>query len=425
MTKTNNRMFLAALAAVTACNLDTPSDDGDVAVGETEQAIYDPANPPTPVATDACDEPSHSGDAWLSSSSAHFTAYYLPGTAAESDIAGILAAREAAYTDIQTKLGIATSPTVTLYLSPNRVAAAAKGKAYGNAYPGSDRYEVVYTGAPDSFEVTRVGTLLARVLDYHLDPVNTKRIPLLTTGVAEYLDQSGRDLHDAYALQLHAGLETRVRVASFDSGDVNGKAAGRAGSLVKFLIDRYTMSTFLDIYKATAVTSISGCSLKSATYGCINSAAALTAMLDGVLTAETGDSWATVAALWKAEVESHLATVNTNLPAADRAAIKNLINVMDQGIVTGDPAIYRSTMEGFYCEWGGEAMRNEIAARTIDTFSSTTQNLLRLYATGTANFPTARVIVRRIDQNGTLSVHNLSFEKFPAGWRVTYGPDWW
>jgi hypothetical protein len=82
-------------------------------------------------------------------------------------------------------------------------------------------------------------------------------------------------------------------------------------------------------------------------------------------------------------------------------------------------------MEGFYCEWGGEAMRSEIAARTIDTFSNTSQNLLRLYATGTANFPTARVIVRRIDQDGTLSVHNLSFEKFPAGWRVTYGPDWW
>jgi hypothetical protein len=417
-------MFLAALAAVTACDPNTSIED-NVSVEETAHAVYDPADPPTPVATDACDEPSHSGDAWLSSSSAHFTAYYLPGTAAQTDIAGILAAREAAYTDIQSKLGIAASPTITLYLSPNRVAAAAKGKAYGNAYPGSDRVEVVYTGAADSFEVKRPGALLARVLEYYLDGSNTKRIPLLTTGVAEYLDQSGRNLHDAYALQLHAGLETRVRVASFDSGDVNGKATGRAGSLVKFLIDRYGMNTFLDIFKATAVTSISGCSLKSATYGCINSATALTSMLDGVLTAETGDSWATVAALWKAEVDSHLATVNTNLPAADRAAIKNLINVMDQGIVTGDPAIYRSTMEGFYCEWGGEAMRNEIATRTIDTFSNTSQNLLRLYATGTANFPTARVIVRRIDQDGTLSVHNLSFEKFPAGWRVTYGPDWW
>jgi hypothetical protein len=418
-------VFLAALAAAAGCGLEPSTDVGLTDVGESDHAIYDPADPPAPVATDACDESTHAADAWASSSSAHFTAYYLPGTAAETDIGSILAAREAAYTDIQNKLGIASSPTITVYLSPNRLAASAKGKSTGNAFPGADRYEVVYTGVANSFENTRVGNLLTRVLEYHLDPANTTRIPLLTTGVAEYLDQSGRDLHDAYALQLHAGLETRVRVASFDAGDVNGKAAGRAGSLVTFLIDRYGMSTFLDIFKATAVTSIGGCKLKSAAYGCINSADALTAMLDGVLTAETGDSWATVSALWKAEVDSHLATVNTNLPAADRNAIKNLVNLMDQATVTSSPAVYRSTMEGFYCEWGGDTMRSEIAARTTDAFTSTSQNILRFYATGTANFPTARVIVRRIDQDGTLSIHNLSMEKFPAGWRVTYGPDWW
>src|SRR6185295_17134195 len=127
--------------------------------------------------------------------------------------------------------------------------------------------------------------LLARALEFHIDTANPKRIPMLSVGLAEVLDQSGRDLHDAYALNLHAAVETRVRVSSLETSDVTGKNVGRAGSLVKFLIDRYGMSTFIAMFKDATVTSAGGCSLKSATYGCINSAAALTTMLDGVLTA--------------------------------------------------------------------------------------------------------------------------------------------
>src|SRR4029079_10554785 len=96
----------------------------------------------------------------------------------------------------------------------------------------------------------------------------------------------------------------------------------------------------------------------------INSTTALTNMLDGVLTAETGDSWATVAAAWKAQVESHLATVKMNLATAAKNAITNLVNLMDQAIATGDADVYRSTMEGFYCEWLGEAGRADIAPPT-------------------------------------------------------------
>jgi len=423
-TPTKKQLLFLALAASTACTGSAP-DMLEDEVGQTEQALYDPANPPAPVATDACDEASFPGATWSSQSSAHITAYYIDGTAAQTDIAAILAAREAAYGAITTALGISDNPTITVYLSPNRLAATANGKSLGNAFPGADRVEAVYTGAANSFEVTRPGTLLARALEYHIDTANPKRIPILSVGLAEVLDQSGRDMHDAYALNLDAAVETRVRVNSFESSDLTGKNVGRAGSLVKFLIDRYDMATFLDIFKATVVTSVSGCSLKSATYGCINSAAALTSMLDGVLTAKTGDSWATVAAAWKTTVDAHLASVNTTLPVADRTAIKNLVNLMDQAIETGDPAVYRSTMEGFYCEWGGDAMRTEIAQRVTDAYAGSQSNIVRIYPTGTANFASARALIRRLDDRGNASQQTLYLEKLPQGWRVTYGPDWW
>jgi uncharacterized protein (DUF2237 family) len=165
--------------------------------------------------------------------------------------------------------------------------------------------------------------------------------------------------------------------------------------------------------------------MKSATYGCINSTTALTNMLDGVLTARTGESWATVAAAWKTEVESHLATVKMNLGTADKNAITNLVNLMDQAIVTGDADVYRSTMEGFYCEWLGEAGRADIAQRTVDALSGSTSTVWRIFPTSAGNFPTARALVLRTDSRGIRSFHNLSLEKLPQGWRVSYGPDWW
>ena len=414
-----------ALLAASACASDDTQAEDEADVGETASELYDPASPPAAVATDACDDSTYAGESWSSTSSDHFTAWYLPGTAAEADAATILAVREAAYADIRTQLGIVETPTIDVYLSPNRLAAGAHGRGLGTAYPSLNRYEVVYPGSAQSFEVQRPGHMLARTLEYYIDTANAKRIPFLATGLAEYLDQSGRDLHDAYAVRLHSGAETRIRVSSLESTDTTGKNTGRAGSFVKFLIDRYGMATFLQMYKATAVTSVSGCTQKSAVYGCISSAAALTSMLDGVITAYTDDSWATVADLWKATVDSHLATASLSMPRSDRAAITNLVNVMDQAIVNGDAATYRSTMEGFYCEWGGEAIRDEIAQRTIDTYGSTSSVVARIYPTGIANFTTARVTVRRIDERNVTSYITLSVERFPEGWRVTYGPDWY
>ncbi len=420
--------LLALLVSATACNmegLDTESGDDADSVGETSQEVYNPTSPPKPVATDGCDDSTYANVSWATATSAHFSLNYLPGTAAETDAAAILAKREEAYTAIRSALGISAEPTVTLYLSPNRLAAGAKGRGLGQSFPGQDRIEAVYTGAADSFEVKQVGHLLTKVLDYHLDATSTRRHPFLAAGLAEALDHSGRNLHDAYAQRIRAGVEARTRINSLESTDLTGRNTGRAGSFVKYLIDRYGMSTFVTMYKASALTTVSGCTTKSAAYGCINTAAALTAMLDGILKANTGDSWTTVAADWKAVVDARMAAVSTTLPSADVTQITNLVNLMDQAIATGDAAVYRSTMEGFYCEWGGEAIRQDIATRTIESYQGSQSSVMRVYNAGIQNFTSAKVLVRRADERNQVSLHILSAEKFPQGWRITYGPDWY
>lgn len=430
MTKlTSIAALLALLAGATACDMEglsTESGDDADSVGETAQELYDPANPPAPVATDACDDSTYSGVEWESHTSAHFIVNVLPGTAAQADIGTILARREQAYTAIRAALGAAAEPTITVYLSPSRVAAGAKGKGLGQSFPGQDRLEAIYTGAPDSFEVKQVGHLLTRVLDYHIDPASTRRHPFLGAGLAEALDQSGRDLHDAYALRMRAGLENRTRMVSLESSDLTGRNIGKAGSLVRFLVDQYGMATFIAIYKDTALTTVQGCSTKSATYGCISSAAALTTMLDGIFQARLGQTYAQVAAAWKAVVDARMALARgVNLTAADQTALKNLVNLMDQAIETADPAVYRSTMEGFYCDWQGEAGRQDIARRAVETYQGSRSYVMRIYPAGIQNFTTARVLLRRYDEKGMLSFHTLSAEKLPQGWRVTYGPDWY
>lgn len=427
-TTTKFATLLALLAgATTACDMEGMSteggDDAD-SVGETSQELYDPASPPTPVATDACDDSTYPNVTWVSATSAHFVVNYLPGTAAEADIATILARREGAYAAIRAALGIAAEPTITVYLSPSRAAAVAKGRGLGQSFPGQDRYEAIYTGAANSFEVVQHGHLLTRVMEYHLDATSTRRHPFLGAGLAEVLDGSNRNLHQAYALRIRAAVENRTRLASFEVSDLAGKNSGRSGSFARFLIDRYGMAAFINIFKGTALTSVSGCTTKSAVYGCINTPAALTTMLAGLIQTHTGESWSTAIAAWRAEVDAAMASVNVNLTAADQAALKNLVNLMDKGIETGDAATYRSTMEGFYCDWVGEAGRQDIADRTVDAYQASASYVMRIYATGIQNFTTARVLVRRIDERNTVSFHTLSAEKFPQGWRITYGPDW-
>lgn len=384
----------------------------------------DPPASPVPLVADMCDEPTYSGTSWQTTTSEHFSLSALPGTPGDTERAAIAARLEAAYADIRTALGITAEPHLTVNLSPSRNAAVAHNRGFGRAWPNVGRYDVIYTGVGNSYEMLRYGQLLTVMLDFHVDPINRYRVPVLATGIAEYLDQSGRDLHAAYAQQLVAGVEARVRIAEMDSKDVNGRNYGRSGSLVQFLIDRYGMETFVDIYRASAVTWNGTCNVHM-TYGCIATPDQLTSMLDGLLFTHTGDRWNDIQPLWLAEIEAAIDALPVGLDANATAEIENLLVVMDEAISNDNAAKYRTTIEGFYCDWGGDAERNAISARAVNAFGSVTTQVLALYDTGIKNFPTAQAFVMRTDNMGIPQFATFQFEQLPIGWRVTYSPDWY
>jgi hypothetical protein len=424
-----NRIALVSLFSLAGC-LDgaiEPPTKPDIDDRPGAQQPTEPVPPsviePTPIVTDTCDDNPYTGATWDSLTTQHFTLQYIPNTAAEFDRLVIARRLEAAYTDIRGKLGITDEPVFTVNLSPSRTAASANGRAFGHAWPSSGRYDVVYTGAYDSFEVVRYGTMLTWMLDYHVDATNKSRLSLLSTGIAEYLDQSGRDLHREYIERLDAGIESRVHLADFDDDDVWGSNPGRAGSLVKFLVDRYGMATFANIYRASTVAWNGSC-YANATYGCVATPAQIAAMLDGILTAKTGETWATVQPLWQATLETAMARIEPGMPAEPTAQIENVVRLMDKAIATKDAAMYRSTLEGFYCDYGGEQLRTDIADRAVHAFGSTTTTILGLYYTGIKNFATAQALVMRTDDSGTPTFSTLYFEHVPDGWRVSWGPDW-
>jgi len=424
------RSLALVLFSLAGC-LDGAADRGPIPSFDDRPGVQTPDEPiipgitePTALVTDFCDDNAFAGATWLSYSSAHFTLNYLPGTPAETDRFAIAGRLEAAYADIRSQLGVTATPSFTVNLSPSRAAAYQHNRAYGRTWPDLNRYDVIYTGAPDSFEVMRYGWMLAQMLDYQIDATNRYRSPLLTTGVAEYLDQSGRDMHAAYALQLDAGIESRVRIAELDARDVNGRNPGRAGSLVQFLVDRYGMWKFGEIYRATTV-SWNGSCYSNPTYGCVSTPEQLTAMLNGVLTAKTGEGWATVQPLWQADIERALESDLLAMGPSITSQIQNVVRVMDKALATGDAAMYRSTLEGFYCDYGGEQMRAQIADRAVTAFGATTSKVLAIYDTGIKNFSTAQVLVQRTDDHGATTFGTLMFEHVPVGWRVSYGPDWY
>ncbi len=423
---------LAALALLLGGCLDGAVED----TGDGPKASWDrptlqtPDEPdpvpaePSEVTTDFCDDNAYANVTWQTYYSPHFQLNYLPNTAAATDRLAIAARLENAYTEIRANLGVTTQPIFTVNLSPSRTAATQHGRGFGVAWPNLNRYDVIYTGTYDSFEVVRPGSLMTWMLDYQVDSQNRSRLSILTTGLAEYLDQSGRDMHAAYALQLEAGIESRVRIAELDNRDVNGRNPGRAGSLVQFLIDRYGIAEFNDIYRAATV-SWNGTCMANPTYGCVTTPEQVTAMLGGLLSTHVQEDWATVQPLWQEAVEEALTDYVIGMAPTATEQIENIVRLMDKAITTKDAAMYRSTLEGFYCEYGGEALRQQISERAVAAFGSTTSKVIAIFDTGTKNFSSAQALVQRIDEGGSTTFQTLMFEHVPDGWRVSYGPDWY
>lgn len=385
---------------------------------------FDPgSDEPAILEMDGCDDETFEGAEWETHTSEHFIFRFFTETAAEHDIARIVAERERAYATIREVLEVEAEPTFEVYLSPNRSAAQVHGRGLGSAYPASGRYEVVYTGAPDGFESTHYGHELTHMLAHERVPSGSQ-LPIFGEGLAELLDHSGRDMHRAYARQLHNRWETRVRIVEFQAYDLYGRYPGRAGSLVQFFQERYGWEAVGELLGETAVRWSGGC-YRHPTVGCVSTVEALEAVLDHASMTVLGESWITVREGWAEVVQAALAAEAGELLGEDRAEIAALIQWMDYAITESDAVAYRRTMEGFYCDWGGEALRASIAERAVEAFGYTTSELVSLRRGDTKNFRTAAALVRRVDEHGVVSFESLRLEHFPVGWRVIWGPDWY
>ncbi|MDH5673147.1 MAG: hypothetical protein OEZ06_13410 [Myxococcales bacterium] len=391
---------------------------------EDDAPLAESAVPPLPVlAVDACDHDLHEDASWLTHESEHFRFKYFPGTAAERDLETIESSREAAYEQIHQELGLQDEPSVTVHLSPSRSAASFHGVGVGVSYPSQGRYDVIYTGVEGSFERVRYGHELTHVLAAALPRDDSYPLPFLNEGLAELLDQSGRDHHLEYAQKLAANVETRTRMVELEKTDVWGSNYGRAGSLLRLLRDRHGMSAVVRLLAVTSVGWRSGCYFH-AELGCISDEHQLRNLLDHGLRQVLELDWEQLQDQWRQPVEAALAGV-TQVSARDRDAIAGILRVMDAAIGSDDAPLYRSTMEGFYCNWLDDRGRMELAARAVRAYGHTETRLVAAYPIGIKNFETAYAIASRSDANGALSMLGLHLERLEVGWRVTWGPDWY
>lgn len=377
----------------------------------------------TPLELDACDEPDFAGVAWKTATYGDYVLRYLPGTAAERDLAAIVSVRVNLQAKMQKVLGVTDVGPITLVLSPNRVAAAHAGYAAGSANAAKNQIEVLYLGLPDAYENQAPGHEVAHIVTSKIDGL--KKLPLLTEGIAEYFDGSGRDLHASYVNALRAGIDTDY-TTRFTDFDVNAYNYARAGSFVKFLIERYGASQFVALWKASTVTSSWPPKLASGGDG-ITTGRDLEKAFDTLSRKVYGVGFETLRSEWLAALKPYLAAPVEGLAPADYAAIENVIANADSAQSKGDASALRTTMEGFYCDFESDLVRADRSRNVTEARGTMTTNIVSAWPTNRRNFPTAVVHALRSERRGdvvTTTTAQFWLERFPMGWRITWISGW-
>ncbi len=391
---------------------------------ETRFATKDAVREPTPLALDACDDPDFAGQKYVDAKRDHVVIRYLPGTAVDRDLEQIATVRNALFESTADLFGIVDRSPVTFVMSPNRLAAQAHGYDYGAAWSLASHIEVIYGGTPEAYEVRSPGHELVHVLSARIDNVGN-HMPMLSEGLAEVLDGSGRDPHASYAAALRAGLDYDTGTGSvtrFTAADVWGDTYDRAASFVKFVIDRYGIEKFKSLWKGSAITyagwgfNVSGGALVSTT-------ADLERELDRLTREVYGASLDAIRIEWAAALKPYLSAPVRTLSDADLVEIENLIANVDRAITTGNASVYRTAMEGFYCDYETDAGRDMTAKTAVEGRGTVKTTMVSAYPTGGRNFATALVHATRTEERGgvtSTTTSRLWLEHYPVGWRLTF-----
>ncbi len=368
--------------------------------------------------TDWCDEAFFNDVTWLEKTEGNLTFRYAPGSAAETDLAEIASTRREMYLRIAQFLRVAEPGPVKIVLSPNRVAATKNGHGLGWSLLSKSTAEVVYTGAPGSFEKRSPGHELAHIIASKIDGA-LYHLPFLDEGLAELLDGSGRDLHAAYISEIRASYSS-TSVTRLTSEDLSGRSYGRAGSFVKFLVDRYGVEKFLALWKASSVTW-SGSTPTTKAGLKVKTAADLEAAMSQALLTTHGVSFEGARREWEKTLAPYFVTP-AEVDGDDASEIKDVIRHADNAINSKNRWALRSTMEGFYCDWYSDQGKLDMASAAVELRGTVKTDVVSILPNNTRNFPEVIVYAIRTEVRSgveTKTAEQIWMEKFPIGWRVT------
>jgi len=382
-----------------------------------------PVPAPTAVQTVECTQDGQIDAPWVAARGPHITVYGLNQTAAHGE-SGQLALRfEALYDTLRARFEVASELEVDLFFSPDPASAASHDRQLRAAFPTERRAEGLYSRSQDEFVQLHPGWFLSQVFVGQAVASDQVVLPLLSTGLSEVFDQSGRDLHLAYAAQLVSGRVAHgAAVGEFSDDDLNGADRAASGSFLEYLVDRYGMHAVMNMVRASGLKcTADGCS--STTYGAVHAVGALQALVANLIQDVTGDDWEDVRTGWRSVVLDTLKAPVAPPATGDQTEIENLVRVADQAITANDAAQYRSTMEGFYCQTQGDRGRLAMARDVVSAFGSVSTRVVEILPAPTKSFRSARVVaVRRTDDGLGLVYYDL--ERFPEGWRFSGGSDW-
>jgi hypothetical protein len=376
----------------------------------------------SPLTTDWCNDDTKANVDFLSYSSGSFNLHYLPGTAAEREQEEILDKRNSALVHILETLEIQEDRIIDIYMVPNRLCAKAHHIKTGAAFPWKAYIQVLYMDQPQTFERIHYGHEVTHIAAYNIDPDHLYHFRILEEGLAVFLDGSGRNNHQVFVQECFAfklDLETAIQL---NQEDVLCRSYAKAASFIQNLFE---ISSDADIFKAF----YSGCymfySWEETPLGPDNqylNAQKLIQLIDSQLRENYGITMNQFNKQWLTKLTPLAENGPIYLPADDIAEIQQLFAIRDQAISENNPELYRSTMEGFYCDILTDSERMLIAQFATHGLPPVKSNLIEVFDLGIRNCPYALAFFEK-NINGIIETFKAYLERHAVGWRFLYVED--
>ena len=341
------------------------------------------------------------GQVFISSESPHFIFSYVRGGAAERDLPLIAAARERAYKVITSFLGDPGGDKIKVTLYPDRESALSGG---GAGFTKGEAVSVIYFDFSPCYEKVSYGHELTHALSWRLLG-GRHSVPLLAEGLAEYLDQSGRDLHEWLSYKSRI-LDYGGRFSAEDADLAYGKEFSslsytKAGSFVKCLVEWGGREKFLELYAASRAVGLLPRGERSRVF----SEKFFKVYGVTLKSVETG---------WNVAIEAFGGKALPRLPVSEEAGVRELFAAQDAAVAAEDAVAFSAT----YDRLGRRKIRhfegnlNFYMAKLLET------QVAEVYDLGVKNGRRCLVRVKR--RFSDLSTRSIDYyvEKLEDGWKV-------